>query len=290
MTSTIAVGRRPVAAGRAPAPAPLWLGWRLSLIGVLLVLAGVAWAVTGLRMAGMDDGPGSDPGTFGFYVGTWVVMMAAMMFPSVAPTVTVFASLQRGRRAKGIAAPAGALASFVAGYLLTWTAAGLVGYGLLKAGRALDGGALAWDRGGRWAAVGVLAAAALYEFTPLKDACLTRCRGPLGFFMESWREGRLGALRMGLAHGGWCVGCCWALMAALFALGAMSIPWMIVIAALIAAEKLLPWRAVATYGVATVLVVLALGVAIAPSDVPGLTIPGDHMGMGMDMKMEMGSG
>ena len=291
MTSTIAVGRRPVAAGRVPTPAPLWLGWRLALIGVLFALAAVAWVSTGLRFDGMDNGPGSDPGTLGFYVGTWVVMMAAMMFPSVAPMVTMFASLQAGRRAKGMSAPAGAVASFLAGYLVTWTAAGLVGYGLLQAGRALDGGALAWDNGGRWATVGVLAAAALYEFTPLKDACLTRCRGPLGFFMESWRDGRLGALRMGLAHGAWCVGCCWALMAALFALGAMSIPWMIVIAALIALEKLLPWRAVATYGVATVLIALALGVAIAPSDVPGLTIPGHDMGMGMDQeRVGMGSG
>jgi predicted metal-binding membrane protein len=288
MSSTIAADRRFASARRVPAPAVLWLGWRLALIGALLVLAGVAWTVTGLRMAGMDEGPGSDPGTLGFYVGTWVVMMAAMMFPSVAPTVTMFARLQAGRRAKGMAAPVGAVASFLAGYLVTWTAAGLLGYGLLKAGRALDGGALAWDSGGRWAAVGVLLAAALYEFTPLKDACLTRCRGPLGFFMESWREGRLGALRMGVVHGGWCVGCCWALMAALFALGAMSIPWMIVIAALIALEKLLPWRAAATYGVATVLIVLALGVAIAPDDVPGLTVPGDDMGMGMGMEMDSG--
>jgi predicted metal-binding membrane protein len=263
-----------IVAGRLPAPAPLWLRWRLALVGALLVLAAVAWRVTDLQMAGMDDGPGTDPGAFGFYVGTWVVMMAAMMFPSVAPTVLMFVRLQR---------QAGTVPLFLAGYLVTWTAAGVAGYTLLKLGRALDGDALAWDGAGRWLTVGVLLVAAAYEFTPLKDACLTRCRGPLRFFMESWRDGRLGALRMGLAHGAWCVGCCWALMAALFALGAMSIPWAIVIAALIALEKLLPWRAVATYGVATVLIALALGVAIAPSDVPGLTIPGHDMGMDMEM-------
>jgi predicted metal-binding membrane protein len=286
MTSTIAAARPPRASRRAPAPAALWLPWRLALVGVLLALAAVAWMVTDLRMAGMDEGPGTDPGAFGFYVTTWVVMMAAMMFPSVAPTIVMYVRLHRGRRAKGLSAPAGAVAAFLGGYLAAWTAAGLVGYALLKAGRALDGGALAWDEAGRWVAVGVLFAAAAYELTPLKDACLTRCRGPLSFFMESWREGRFGAARMGLAHGGWCVGCCWALMAALFALGAMSLAWTAVVAALIALEKLLPWRAAATYGVTVVLVVLGLGVAVAPDDMPGLTEPGGSM----DMEMEMGAG
>jgi predicted metal-binding membrane protein len=149
----------------------------------------------------------------------------------------------------------------------------LVGYGALKLGRQLDGGLLAWDRGGRWVAAGVLAAAAIYEFTPLKYACLKRCRGPLSFLISEWRDGRAGATRMGVVHGAWCVGCCWALMAALFALGAMSLAWMAIIAALIAFEKMLPWRTAATAGVATVLAVLAIGVAGAPSHVPGLTIP-----------------
>jgi predicted metal-binding membrane protein len=120
----------------------------------------------------------------------------------------------------------------------------------------------------------VLAGAALYEFTPLKDACLTRCRGPLGFFMESWRDGRLGALRMGLGHGAWCVGCCWALMAALFALGVMSLSWMALVAALIAIEKLVPWKAAANRGIAVGLLALGLVVAVAPASVPGLTLPG----------------
>nr|MDQ4041708.1 DUF2182 domain-containing protein [Actinomycetota bacterium] len=150
---------------------------------------------------------------------------------------------------------------------------------VLKAGRALDGGLLAWDRGGRWAAAGVLAAAAVYELTPLKDVCLSKCRGPLGFILQSWRDGRLGALRMGISHGAWCVGCCWALMAALFALGAMSVAWMALIAALIAAEKLMPWKSVATYSATVVLAALAIGVAASPNSVPGLTVPADHHGM-----------
>jgi predicted metal-binding membrane protein len=119
----------------------------------------------------------------------------------------------------------------------------------------------------------VILAAAVYQLTPLKDVCLRKCRSPLIFLLTAWRHGRLGALRMGIEHGGWCVGCCWALMAALFALGVMSVGWMVFVAALIAAEKLLPWKALANRGIALLLVVLGLAVAIAPEDVPGLTLP-----------------
>jgi predicted metal-binding membrane protein len=276
-------GRRLAAAGdaRVTSPADVLLAWRLAIVGALVALAVIAWWATDLRMAGMDAGPGTDPGALGFYVTTWVVMMAAMMFPSIAPMVLMYVGLQRGRRAKGMAAPAGATACFVAGYLLLWGVAGLVGYAVLKLGRELDGGFFAWDRAGRWAAAGVLAAAAIYEFTPLKNVCLTRCRGPLGFLVFEWRDGRAGAVRMGVVHGAWCLGCCWALMAALFALGAMSLVWMIVIALVIAVEKMLPWRAAATAGVAALLAALAIGVAAAPGRVPGLTIPSDKHAMPM---------
>jgi len=209
-------------------------------------------------------------------------MMAALMFPSIAPMVLMYVGLQRGRRAKGMSAPVGATACFVAGYIVLWGLAGFVGYAVLKLGREFDGGFFAWDHAGRWAAAAVLLLAAVYEFTPLKQACLRRCRGPLGFLITEWRDGRAGALRMGIVHGAWCLGCCWALMAALFALGAMSLFWMIVIALLIAAEKMLPWRTIATVGVAVVLAALAIGVAAAPAHVPGLTVP-DGMG-GMDMQ------
>src|SRR5690349_6305866 len=199
------------------------LAWRLAIIGVLAILAAVAWWMTDLRMGGMDAGPGTDPGALGFYITTWVVMMAAMMFPSIAPMVLMYVALQRGRRAKGMSAPVGATACFVGEYVLLWGAVGVVSYAVLKVGRQLDGGFFAWDHAGRWTAAAVLALAAIYEFTPLKEACLRRCRGPLGFLVTEWRDGRAGALRMGIVHGAWCVGCCWALMAALFALGAMSL-------------------------------------------------------------------
>jgi predicted metal-binding membrane protein len=249
---------------------------RLGLIGLLFGLAIAAWALTDERMGGMDAGPGTDTGALGWFLGVWLVMMAAMMFPSIAPMVTMYARVQEGKRERGDAdaVPAGATVIFVAGYLVTWTAAGLLGYAIFEAVRSLDIGWLAWDEGGRYVAGGVIVAAAVYQLTPLKDACLRKCRSPLMFLLTAWRPGRVGALRMGLEHGAWCVGCCWALMAALFALGVMSIGWMAFIAALIATEKLLPWRAVANRGIAVLLLALGLAVAIVPEDVPGLTEPG----------------
>jgi predicted metal-binding membrane protein len=245
--------------------------WRIALVGVLCVLAAIAWWWTVDRMSGMDMGPGTDPGTVGFFLTTWVVMMAAMMFPSIAPMVLMYASMDRTRR--------GATPFFVAGYLIVWGAVGLLGFAVLKVGASVAGDFFAWDHAGRWTAAGVLVAAAAYEFTPAKYACLRRCRSPLGFVVSSWRDGRLGALQMGTLHGAWCIGCCWALMAALFALGAMSIAWMAVVAALIAIEKLLPWRVVATGGVAVILALLAIGIAASPANVPGLTVPSDSHGM-----------
>jgi predicted metal-binding membrane protein len=261
---------------------------RLGLIALLLALAAVGWAVTSDRMTGMDAGPGTDPGELGFYVGVWVVMMAAMMFPSISPMVLVYSQLHRTRRAKGMA-PVGAIALFVAGYLVTWTAAGLIGFAIIKISRSLSIEALSWDEAGPYVAGGVVVLAAVYQFTPLKDVCLRHCRGPLGFLLGHWRDGRLGALRMGIVHGGWCVGCCWALMAALFALGVMSVGWMAFIAALIAIEKMLPWIRVANLAVATCLLVLGLGVAFAPGSVPGLTEPDSAQAMQQTEGMSSGS-
>ena len=256
--------RRPPALSRAIAP---------GLILALLVLAAMGWVVTDERMRGMDAGPGTDPGALGFYVTAWVVMMAAMMFPSIWPMVLMYVRIQAGKRERGREAAAGATACFVAGYLLTWTAWGLLAYAVLEAGRAIAPEALAWDAGGPYLAGGVIVAAAVYQLTPLKDACLSKCRNPFAFLIIAWSPGRLGALRMGTEHGAWCVGCCWALMAALFALGVMSLGWMIFIAALIATEKLLPLKAIANRGIATLLAVLGLAVAFVPEQVPGLTLP-----------------
>jgi predicted metal-binding membrane protein len=202
-----------------------------------------------------------------------------MMFPSIAPMVLTYRNLQRGRATRGQVVAAGSTALFVGGYLAVWAASGLLAYAVLKGGRSLVGGTFAWDHAGRWTAAGLLLLAAAYEFTPIKHACLRRCRSPLAFLVGSWRDNRRGALAMGIEHGSWCLGCCWALMVALFALGAMSITWMVLISALIAAGKLLPWRGVGTVGVAVVLTALATGIAAAPSNVPALTIPGSSGAM-----------
>jgi predicted metal-binding membrane protein len=227
----------------------------------------------------MDEGPWTGLGTFGWFVGAWVVMMAAMMLPSVAPTVALYARMTRAR------SPRSPLL-FAAGYLLVWSALGAAAFAVALAGRELAGDVLSWERAGRWVAGATLVVAAAYELTPLKDVCLGKCRSPLGFLLGAWRDGPAGALGMGARHGAWCVGCCWALMLSLFALGLMSIAWMVVVAGIIAAEKLLPWRRVATYGTAALLLALGILVLVAPDAVPALTIPG---GGGDAMPGSMGS-
>jgi predicted metal-binding membrane protein len=259
---------------------------QVALLAVLLTLAAVAWLVTDSQMSGMDAGPGTDPGTLGFFLGVWVVMMAAMMFPSIAPMVVMQVRIQEGRKARGQPAPVGATTLFVAGYLITWAAAGLLGYAMYELGKTVTGDLFAWDNAGPYLAGGIIVAAAVYQLTPLKDTCLRHCRNPFMFLMERWRPGRVGALRVGVEHGAWCLGCCWALMAALFALGVMSIGWMAFIAALIAAEKLLPWRVVANRGIALLLLVLGLSVAITPASVPGLTLPDSPEAMRAMQSME----
>jgi predicted metal-binding membrane protein len=245
---------------------------RLGLIALLFALAAVAWWSTADRMSGMDAGPGTALGALGWFLGVWVVMMAAMMFPSVAPTVALYAQMARRRW------PLAPLV-FAAGYLVTWAAAGLAAYGAFELGKAVLGDQLAWDSAGRWVAGGTLILAAAYELTPAKEVCLSKCRSPLGFLVGAWRDGKSGALDMGIRHGAWCVGCCWALMASLFALGVMSLAWMAFVAALIALEKTLPWGRAVKYGTAALLLVVGILLLAAPDAIPGLTIPGDG---GMD--------
>jgi len=241
---------------------------RLGLVALLFGLAGVGWWWTVQRMQGMDGGPWTDLGTFAWFLGVWVVMMAAMMFPSVAPTVALYSRMTRSR------SPVAPLL-FTSGYLVAWASVGALAFVLAVAGGRISGDVLSWDRAGRWVAAATLLVAAVYELTPLKDVCLGKCRSPLGFLLGSWRDGAVGGLQMGIRHGGWCIGCCWALMASLFALGVMSIFWMAFVAGLIAFEKLIPSRRVATYGTAGVLLVLGVVLIAAPDAIPALTIPGN---------------
>jgi predicted metal-binding membrane protein len=256
---------------------------------LLLGAALVAWIVTIDRMRGMDAGPGTNLGGLGWYVGVWVTMMAAMMLPSVAPMTLLFARVSRERQERGRAfVPTWV---FIAGYLGTWIAYGLAAYGLFRLVTGFGTDWLAWDRAGPYVAGGAIAAAGIYQLSPLKEVCLRHCRGPMHYVMHGWREGRLGALRMGAEHGLFCIGCCWGLMVILFALGVMSLVWMLVVAAVIFAEKVLPYglRLARVFSIAFV----AVGIWVAgwPGSVPGLTEPDSNKAqlarnkmMGMDPK------
>jgi predicted metal-binding membrane protein len=238
----------------------------------LLGAAAVAWVVTADRMQGMDAGPGTDLGSFGWFAGVWAVMMAAMMLPSVIPMAGAYAGMARGGSAEVTPRSLLLTTLFAAGYLLAWVLVGLVAWVVFEGVRSLDLSFLGWNDGGRYVAGAVIAGAALYELTPLKRTCLRHCRDR-ELLVADWREGGAGALRMGLDQGAYCVGSSWALMAALFALGVMSITWMVVIAGLIVLEKLLPWRERAEAVTVVVLLALAVGVAFFPGQVPGLTTP-----------------
>jgi predicted metal-binding membrane protein len=265
MTKTESAG---TTAGTGLRPAIAAARVQLGLVGVLFALAVVGWWWTVGEMRGMDDGPWTGLGTLGWFLSVWIVMMAAMMFPSVAPTVALYARMS----GKSWLAPY----AFTAGYLITWTGAGVVAFLIAEALTRAAGDGLAWGNAGRPVAGATLIVAAAYELTPLKNACLGKCRSPLGFLLGSWRDGWSGALGMGMKNGAWCVGCCWALMASLFALGVMSVTWMAVVAGLIATEKLLPWRRTSTYGTALILLALGVLVFFAPDALPGLTLPGNH--------------
>jgi predicted metal-binding membrane protein len=235
---------------------------RSALLAALLGTALVAWIVTVQRMRGMDAGPGTDLGGFLPFLGIWVTMTAAMMLPSEVPTVLVFGRTRGG----------GQMGEFVTGYLIAWTAYGLAAYAIYRGVRAADPAFLAWHEGGPWTAGGALAAAGIYQLTPLKTACLRHCRSPLQFLLRG-RPGRLGAVHMGVEHGAVCVGCCFGLMLALFALGVMSLVWMGIVALAVLMEKTLPGGRAFARALAGTLAGLGIWVALAPGSVPGLTQP-----------------
>jgi predicted metal-binding membrane protein len=149
---------------------------------------------------------------------------------------------------------------------------------------AVAGDVLAWDRAGPYVAGGAIVVAGLYQLTPVKDVCLHHCRTPLHFLLHDWHEGATGALRMGFTHGVYCVGCCWGLMIVLFSLGVMSLVWMAAIAAVIFAEKVLPYRERLTRVIGVVFVALGIWIAASPGSVPGLTDPSDDMSPPMQME------
>ncbi len=201
--------------------------------------------------------------TFSIAFWMWVVMMAGMMIPSVAPMVLAHAGIVRRRVGRG--APYVPSALFLAGYLLAWSLFSFGAAGaqwLLYHSHLLDGRSLSI---GPWAGAVVLAIAGAFQFSPAKNACLAQCRAPVGYFMTEWRDGRRGAVLMGLRHGLFCIGCCWSLMAVLFAAGIMNLLWGALITGFVILEKVLPWPrlivtigGLACFGGAVVLIVGAL--------------------------------
>jgi len=261
-----------IAAVRERQPHPRGSTSLYAVAAIVIAAALGSWIVTMQRMRGMDTGPGTDLGGLGWFLGVWVTMMAAMMLPSALPMVLVFSRVSGGRAGS---ANASRLSTwrFVAGYLAIWTGYGLLAYGIYRAAVAGASGWLAWDRFGAYVAGGAVTAAGLYELTPLKEICLRHCRGPIDFVMRGWREGRTGAVRLGLEHGTYCVGCCWGLMLILFALGVMSLFWMALTAAVIFAEKVLPHGFRLSRVAALAFVALGIWIAASPGSVPGLTDP-----------------
>jgi predicted metal-binding membrane protein len=249
-------------------------------LGVLLSLSAAAWAVLAWQGAVEHMDMTLDSPTMGLraplFLAIWVVMMVAMMFPAAAPMIVAFHKVQAGKRQRGEAFVSTWI--FVAAYLLVWGLAGVAAYaGALAAeavaARIAPSPAVAARIGGA-----LLLAAGAYQLTPLKDLCLSKCRTPLTFIMTSWRDSAAGALRMGLLHGVYCLGCCWLLFVILFPLGIMNIVVMAVITLIIFAEKTLPWgRAVARVA-AIALIAYGAVVVGAPQLLP--TFSADHA---MDM-------
>ena len=265
---------------------------RNAILGLLLALAAVAWALL-LAWHGSDAEMNmamASP-TMGLraplFLAIWVTMMVAMMFPAVAPMVLIFHRVQAGRRQRG-----GAFVPtwvFVAGYMLVWTVAGVAAYAAALAAEAAAASAdLSPEMTARIGGA-VLIAAGLYQVSPLKDLCLSKCRTPVGFIMTSWREGAGGALRMGLLHGAYCLGCCWLLFAILFPLGLMNIAAMAVLTALVFAEKTLPWGRRAAQATAALLIAYGTVVFVLPRALPTFTIGGGMVPAkgGMPMQMDI---
>ncbi len=214
---------------------------------VISMTLGALTVVSWVQMVVPNDVPsGSDRlmpccgARFGIAFSMWVVMMAGMMIPSVAPMVLAHAGIMRRRAAEG--APFVSSSLFLSGYLVAWTgfsAVAAFAQWALYRSTLLDGHSLSV---GPWAGGAVLFAAAVFQLTPAKNACLSQCRAPVGYFMTEWRDGNMGAVTMGFRHGVFCIGCCWLLMAVLFAVGIMNLLWGAVITVFVIAEKILPWR------------------------------------------------
>jgi len=251
---------------------------RVVILGALLVLAALGWGLviwqagndSSMSMSMRGDGDIGLDLTMGMaaplFLATWVAMMVAMMFPAAAPMILLFDRVERGKREAGRSyVPT---MYFVGAYLAIWTVFGVLAFALAGGVERLSTDA-DWITG-QWARIGgfLLIAAGIYQLTPLKEMCLSKCKSPMSFLMTSWRDGKVGAVQMGLLHGGYCVGCCWLLFVILLPLGVMNVAAMIVIALLVFGEKTLPLGHRLARVAALVLVVYGVVVVLVPDALP----------------------
>lgn len=249
--------------------APLARERRL-ILAILLAVAAAAWAVLLWQANGMDAGMSTDRLTMGMraplFLTVWVVMMVAMMFPAAAPMILMFDRIAAGKRLQGRAfVPTWV---FVAAYLAVWALFGALLY-IAAAGADRLARHTMWimDHAGQIGGA-LLVVAGLYQLSPLKNTCLARCRSPLAFIMGEWRDGYAGAVRMGVLHAVYCLGCCWLLFVILFPLGIMNIAAMAVLTVLIYAEKALPGGRRIAQLAAIALVIYGLVAVISPAVLP----------------------
>jgi predicted metal-binding membrane protein len=255
------------------AAAGTWRG-RLPALGGLAAVIAFSWLYLVRMNAGMSHGgshaahmamPAMASGLLEQLVSAfimWSVMMVAMMLPTELPAAALFETLARRRSSH--AHPAPATMFYGAGYAAAWT--------LYSAAAALGQVALSravlltpmLQSANTTLSAAILLAAGAFQFTSLKDSCLTKCRSPLGFLLAEWRDGKTGALLLGFKHGSYCVGCCWALMAVMFVVGAMNLLWMAALTLFVLGEKLAParWRFRQAAGLAFVLWGLAVATSV----------------------------
>jgi predicted metal-binding membrane protein len=252
---------------------------RAGILVGLLALTVASWVfVLGLGDHRSHTGSPTMGLSAGLFLAMWIAMMVATMFPAIAPMVLMVARISANKRAAGHTVSP--LKYFLAGYLLLWTALGVPTYFLAVGAEELAARAdVVSDNAARIGGALIVLAGA-YQFSKLKDRCLTACRSPLHFVMAHWRDGRGGALRMGIHHGWHCAGCCWALMLVMFPLGMMNIAALATVTALIYAEKVLPFARGIRYGAGAALIAFGLAVMIAPDLLPGSLAHsgGEHVG------------
>jgi predicted metal-binding membrane protein len=217
-------------------------------------------SMAGMAMGGMSAAGWSFSGAVVF-VAIWTVMMAAMMLPAAAPMIMIFASAP-ARRGQAAFVPTWI---FVAGYLLVWLMAGVIVYVIIEIATETANHLGSVEKGA-WAPIAlgiILIMAGVYQFTPIKRVCLRHCRSPFAFVAMHWRDGRLGAVQMGVVHGIFCLGCCWALFAVLVAAGTMSLAWMLALTLVVFAEKVLPMARLISPPIGIALVILGLALSVS---------------------------